>query len=215
MALDPTPLLAVIASEYAPPVPAAGVPERTPPENVTPAGKAPVALNVGAGLPVAVTVKEPDELTVKVVLLPLVMAGPWGSVAVPLNEMVWFALVPFRLLSVSTSDALRSPVTAGVKLMGNRQPAPAASIPGVEEPEATSGHAEAWLLFRAKFAAMLGLVPIGGIEKLSAAFPLFSSVTVCGLSLLVKPAGVDEKLSEGGSTTSTFKTWPLRLPATI
>jgi hypothetical protein len=42
---------------------------------VTPLGKAPVSLTVGAGVPVVVTVKVPDELAVKVVLVMLVMDG--------------------------------------------------------------------------------------------------------------------------------------------
>jgi hypothetical protein len=45
------------------------VPLSTPVEalKVTPAGKAPASLNVGVGLPVAVTLKEPAVPTVKVV----------------------------------------------------------------------------------------------------------------------------------------------------
>jgi hypothetical protein len=34
---------------------------------------------------------------------------------------------------------------------------------------------------------MLGLFPLEGTEKLNAVLPLFSTVTVCGLSLLVEP----------------------------
>ena len=60
-----------------PAVPAAGVPLRTPVAelNVTPLGSAPLSLNVGGGLPVAVTGNEPAEPTVNVVLVPLVKAG--------------------------------------------------------------------------------------------------------------------------------------------
>ena len=56
---------------------AAGVPPRTPVEelNVTPEGSAPDSDKVGAGIPVAVTVNEPAEPTVKVVLFTLVIAG--------------------------------------------------------------------------------------------------------------------------------------------
>jgi hypothetical protein len=72
------PFEAVMTSGYDPPVPAAGVPLSTPAAvKVTPVGSAPVRLNVGAGKPVAVTVKEPAEPTVKVVLFALVMAGAW------------------------------------------------------------------------------------------------------------------------------------------
>jgi hypothetical protein len=63
-------------------VPAAvGVPESVPPElRVTPAGRLPaVTAKVGAGKPVAVTVKVPGVLNVKVVLLALVITGGVGA----------------------------------------------------------------------------------------------------------------------------------------
>jgi hypothetical protein len=83
-ALLPTLLVAVNMIEYVLPVPAAGVPLSTPVVvlNVTPVGNAPVSLNVGAGNPVAVTVKVPAVPTVNVVLLPLVMVGGWPTVSV-------------------------------------------------------------------------------------------------------------------------------------
>jgi len=43
--------------------------------NITPVGRAPDSLKVGAGTPVAVTWNEPSVPTVKVVLLALVMTG--------------------------------------------------------------------------------------------------------------------------------------------
>jgi hypothetical protein len=50
VASDPIPFDAVIATGYVPPVPAAGVPESSPPEeSVTPDGRAPVSVIVGAG----------------------------------------------------------------------------------------------------------------------------------------------------------------------
>jgi hypothetical protein len=49
---------------------------------VTPLGRVPVSLKVGAGNPVAVTEKDPALPTVKVVLLVLVMAGGWCTVRV-------------------------------------------------------------------------------------------------------------------------------------
>ncbi len=54
-----------------------GVPLSTPVAafNVTPPGSAPVSLNVGAGVPVAVTVNVPAVPTVKVVLVELVIDG--------------------------------------------------------------------------------------------------------------------------------------------
>jgi hypothetical protein len=71
-----TPLLAVMVKLYVPPVPAAGVPLRTPAElRVTPEGSVPLSLKVGAGNPSAVTLKVPLCPTVKVVLFALVMVG--------------------------------------------------------------------------------------------------------------------------------------------
>src|SRR5260221_360588 len=77
VALAPTPLAAPSVSEYVPAVPPAGVPERTPVAgfSVTPEGSAPVTEKVGAGKPVAVTVKVPAFPVTKVVLLALVIAG--------------------------------------------------------------------------------------------------------------------------------------------
>ena len=49
---------------------------------VTPVGRVPVSAKVGAGLPVAVTVKVPAVPTAKVVELPEVMAGAWFTVRV-------------------------------------------------------------------------------------------------------------------------------------
>jgi hypothetical protein len=62
-----------------PSVPAAGVPLKAfvAGLNVTPLGSAPLSLTVGAGIPVAVTVKEPARPSVKAVLLALVIAGGW------------------------------------------------------------------------------------------------------------------------------------------
>ena len=83
VALGNTPLLAVIVIEYAPAVPAAGVPLNTPPVvNVTPDGNDPVSLKVGVGDPFAVTVNVPAPPTVKAVLLALVIAGAWLTVSV-------------------------------------------------------------------------------------------------------------------------------------
>jgi hypothetical protein len=78
-----TPFEAVMVIGYEPPAPAAGVPLRTPAElRVTPLGRMPVSLNVGAGNPVAVTVKEPAVPTAKVALFALVIAGAWSTVSV-------------------------------------------------------------------------------------------------------------------------------------
>ena len=93
-------MLAVKMMLYAPPVPAAGVPPRTPVEalKLTPVGSAPVSVKVGVGRPVAVSVNEPEILVVKVVLFPLVMAAGcvvgWkiakGEREVTLPQTMWF-----------------------------------------------------------------------------------------------------------------------------
>jgi hypothetical protein len=63
---------------------------------VTPLGRAPVSLNVGAGKLEAVTLKEPAVPTVKVVLVALVMDGAWFTVSVKL----WTEFEPTPLLAV-------------------------------------------------------------------------------------------------------------------
>ena len=66
-------------------MPVPGVPARTPAAlKLTPAGRDPDSENVGAGFPVAVTVNELNEPTVKVVLLALVMVGDWLTLRVKL-----------------------------------------------------------------------------------------------------------------------------------
>ena len=76
-AFVPIPLLAVKVMLYVAAVPAAGVPLNTcvAALNETPVGSAPASLRVGAGLPVAVTVKDPAAFTVNAALLALVIAG--------------------------------------------------------------------------------------------------------------------------------------------
>ena len=71
---------------YDPPVPAAGVPDSAPVVELraTPLGRVPVSLKVGAGKPLAVTVKVPVVPTVKVVELAEVMAGASSTVSVKL-----------------------------------------------------------------------------------------------------------------------------------
>ena len=97
-----------------PPVPAAGVPVSTPVVvfRVRPLGKVPtVTLKVGAGKPVAVTVKAgPAVPTVKVALATLVMAGAWPTVSVK----VCVAFVPTPLLP--TMLKLKMPLCSGVPL---------------------------------------------------------------------------------------------------
>jgi hypothetical protein len=84
-----------------PAVPTAGVPERIAVPlgfgvNVTPLGKAPDSVRVGAGIPVVVTLKVPGLPTTNVVLEALVMAG--AELTVRLND--WVAAVPTLLVAV-------------------------------------------------------------------------------------------------------------------
>jgi len=78
---------------------ASGVPESTPVVvlKLTPPGSVPVMLNVGAGKPVASTVKLPAVPTTNVVLLALVMAGGWLIVSV---KGFWTASGGVSLLAV-------------------------------------------------------------------------------------------------------------------
>ena len=95
-----------------PAVPAAGVPASTPVAAVklTPEGNAPDSDSVGAGRPVAVTVKEPREPRTKVALLALVMAGAWFTVSVKLCV----ASAPTPLLAVIVIGNVPAVPAAGV-----------------------------------------------------------------------------------------------------
>ena len=100
------------------------------------------------------------------------------------------------------------PTVAGTKLIDSSHELPGASVPAVAEPAFTRGHAELALLFNVKLDDMLGLLPEFGTGKSRGALPVFWIVTVCGLSLLGAPYGVDAKLRLGGSITSIFHTLP-------
>jgi hypothetical protein len=60
---------------------------------VTPAGKAPASLSVGAGVPVAVTVNAPAVPVEKLAVFALVIAGAVFTVSVKL--CVAFGVIPF------------------------------------------------------------------------------------------------------------------------
>src|SRR5205085_7199990 len=75
--------VAVNVIEYVPPVPAAALPPSTPALNVTPVGRTPLSVNVGAGKPVAVGLNVPGVPTVKMVLAADVNAG--ASLTVNVN----------------------------------------------------------------------------------------------------------------------------------
>ena len=129
------------------------------------------------------------------------------DVAVPPSEIVCVTLDPFILLSVTTNDPLIVPAAVGAKLIGRVHEAPAASVPADDEVLPVIGQAVPPELLKAKFVEMLGLLPLDGIENVSAVFPLFDSVNVCGLSLLVVPTTADAKLRFGASAKSNFTTW--------
>src|ERR1039458_6775036 len=59
---------------------------------------------------------------------------------------------------------------------------------------------------------MLGLLPVPGLGKVSAALPLLASVTVC--ALLVWPSTVEAKLSDGGVASGISFTKLLPMSAT-
>src|SRR5207245_5127650 len=107
-------LVALKVIGYVPPVPAPGVPLRTPVVvlNVTPVGSVPVSLNVGVGVPGAVTGNVPGVPTVKVVLLALVITGAVFTVRVKL----WVAGVPTVLLAVNVMGYIAAVPAAGVPL---------------------------------------------------------------------------------------------------
>jgi hypothetical protein len=120
----------------------------------------------------------------------------------PLKEMpceVYPGAAALRFESVNTSDPLKLPAAVGAKLIENAQEAPAASVPGAEELLSTTGQELGALPARVKFVVMLGLLPVAGTGKDRSALPAFSSVTVCGLSVLVEPTGVLAKVRLGGS----------------
>ena len=106
-----------------PEVPPAGVPPRIPvPElNVTPVGKVPVSDRVGAGSPVAVTVKDPAAPTVNAVLFALATAAGWFTVKVKFCE----ASVPIPLCAVNAMGYVPDVPLAGVPL---RIPVPGLNV---------------------------------------------------------------------------------------
>ena len=122
-----------------------------------------------------------------------------GLVPVPFNVMLCVAPLALRLLSVKINDPVSEPTLVGEKLMGSKQDAPPAKVPGEEALDGIRGQAEVTLLFNVNFVEMLGFFPAIGIGKVRAALPLLTSVTVCGLSLLVEPMFVGAKVSDGAS----------------
>ena len=86
-----------------PAVPEPGVPDNAPAPgvNVTPDGSVPVCDSVGAGLPVAVTVKLPALKTVNVVELALVIFGATNAAVGVTNTVPDAAPAPAALVAVT------------------------------------------------------------------------------------------------------------------
>jgi hypothetical protein len=104
VALGLTPLEAMMVIGYAPPVDAAGVPDKVavPLEcttNVTPEGSDPASVMLDTGFPVVVTVKLPEDPTVKVAEDVEVTDGAWSTVKV--KVCVALGLTPLLALKVA------------------------------------------------------------------------------------------------------------------
>ena len=63
-------------------MPTAGVPESVPSENETPGGRAPSSAMTGAGLPIAVGVKEPTVPITNAAAAEDVKEGAWSMISV-------------------------------------------------------------------------------------------------------------------------------------
>src|SRR4030088_2239850 len=108
-----------------------------------------------------------------------------------------------------TSEPPTAPTAVGVKLSRLVQDAPGASVAAVELDE-SCGQVE--LLSIVNPAAMLGFKPATGTGKVSAAFPILVTVTVCELP--VEPTAVDAKVRLGASAKSSFTSTLLLTSAT-
>jgi hypothetical protein len=128
-----------------------------------------------------------------------------APVPVPLRGMlcVAFGLIALSALSVSTNAPLIEPEVEGAKLTRYSQEAPEASEAGFEAVLSVGQVVE---LPRLKFVEMLALFPEVGAGKFSAAFPMLSTTTSWGLSLLVEPTAEDVKLRLGGVARLIFRT---------
>jgi hypothetical protein len=114
--------------------------------------------------------------------------------------------VALRLVSVSTNVPLNAPTEAGAKLTDSVQEVPAASDPGADESLPATGQAPEAFAFREKFDPILGFWPEDGTGNVKTALPTFSTVTVCGLSVLIEPTAALAKVKMGGSAKSVMYT---------
>jgi hypothetical protein len=126
-------------------------------------------------------------------------------VPVPLSAMlcVAYGLVALRELSVSTNVPLIEPKVAGVKLTTYSQELPLASEAALDALLSVGQVVE---LPRLKFEEMLALFPELGVGKFRVAFPMLSTTTNRGLSLLVEPVWVFAKLRLGNAERLTLRT---------
>lgn len=130
VAAVPMPLLAVIVNGKTPPMPFTP-PLRTVPlrvavpsplsTKVTPDGRLPDSVRAALGLPVVVTLKVPSELTVKVALAELVMAGAWCTVKVKVcvasgTVPLWAVKVRVYVPPMLAAGVPASMPVAGVKV---------------------------------------------------------------------------------------------------
>jgi len=96
---------------------------------LTPPGRAPVSVRLGAGKPVVATEKLPAAPTVNVVEAPLVIAGAWPTVSVKLCV----AAVPMPLLAVivigKAPEVAEVPLSVAVPLPLSMKVTPAGSAP--------------------------------------------------------------------------------------
>ena len=105
---------------------------------------------------------------------------------------------------------LVEPTAVGVKLIRLVQDAPAASVPGLEV-DVSCGQVEPLPI--ANPVGMVGFKPVAGTGNVSAVLPIFVTVTVCGLSLLIERTAVEAKVRAGASAKSSFTTAALPLSA--
>ena len=170
------------------------------------AGAVKVTISFATGLP------EPsctlaESAVPKAVLMAADCPDPAFAASVTVLPVPWSVMAwePGALLSVNVSDPLSRPAATGAKLIDRMQESPAASVAAACELEETRGHAFETVLLSVKPAAMLGLWPVEGIGKVRSPLPVFSSVTVFGLSLLARPTSVAAKFSVGGVAALTSR----------
>src|SRR5580658_9798743 len=109
--------------------------------------------------------------------------------------MLWIAYCgapAFSAVSVTTIAELNVPAEVGAKLRDNRHDWSAPSEPA-GDPLPITGHAVPPLA-KLKLTGTEGLLPLPGAGNERGALPMFSSVIVWGLSLLVDPGAVEAKL---------------------